>query len=82
MSGGPFAMGTAAGETLRALGVGAGFLLVFAAAEVWKRRCAPPVECTRKLVHFGGGLIVAAFPWRKRTHGAPSAVDVRMIQAN
>ncbi len=56
-------MGTAAGEIIRAALVGAGFLVIFAAAEGWKRRFGPPVEWTRKFVHFAGGLLVAAFPW-------------------
>jgi phytol kinase len=56
-------MGTAAGESLRALLVSAGFLLIFAADEEWRRRFGPPVEWTRKFVHFAGGLLVAAFPW-------------------
>lgn len=55
--------GTLAGEVPRGLIVGAGFLLIFAAAELWHRRWSPPVECTRKFVHFAGGLVVAAFPW-------------------
>ena len=57
------AAGTLAGESLRAALVGAGFLLIFAAAEAWRRASGPPVEWTRKLVHFAGGLLVAAFPW-------------------
>ncbi|HUF11885.1 MAG TPA: hypothetical protein VMN78_02170 [Longimicrobiales bacterium] len=39
------------------------FLAVFGMAEAWRRLGDPPVEWTRKLVHFGGGLIAATFPW-------------------
>lgn len=56
-------LGTAAGELARAALAGAGFLLLFAAAEAWRAWRRPPAEWTRKLVHFGGGLIAAAFPW-------------------
>lgn len=50
-------------ELLAAGLVGVGFLLVFAIAELWRRVGNPPVEWTRKLVHFCGGLIAATFPW-------------------
>jgi hypothetical protein len=43
--------------------VGAYFLAVFGSAEFWHRRWHPPVEWTRKLTHFGAGLVVACFPW-------------------
>jgi phytol kinase len=56
-------LGTAGGESIRALLVGAGFLLILGMAEGWRRRFRPPVEWTRKFVHFAGGLLVAAFPW-------------------
>ena len=55
--------GTLAGELARAAIAGAGFLLLFAVAEAWRALRNPPVEWTRKLVHFVGGLIAAAFPW-------------------
>ncbi len=38
-------------------------LALFLAAERWKRRDAPPVEWTRKLVHVGAALVAATFPW-------------------
>lgn len=50
-------------EILRAAAVGLGFLLIFATAELWRRYGNPPVEWSRKFVHFGGGLLVLGFPW-------------------
>ncbi len=50
-------------EVLRVVAVGTGFLLIFAAAELWRRYGNPPVEWSRKFVHFTGGLLVLAFPW-------------------
>jgi dolichol kinase len=55
-------------EALRAAGVGAIFLLIFAAAELWRRFGRPEPEWTRKLVHFGGGIVSLALPWLVRTH--------------
>jgi dolichol kinase len=59
---------TLAGELARAAACGAGFLLLFALAEAWRATRHPPAEWTRKLVHFGGGLIAAAFPWLFASH--------------
>ena len=50
-------------EMLRAAAVGAGFLLIFATAELWRSYANPPPEWSRKFVHFTGGLLVLAFPW-------------------
>lgn len=50
-------------ELLAAALVGGGFLAIFVLAELWKRWQQPPVEWTRKFVHFFGGLIAATFPW-------------------
>ncbi len=50
-------------ETLRAVAVGVGFLLIFGAAELWRWYASPPAEWSRKFVHFTGGLLVLAFPW-------------------
>lgn len=55
-------------EIVRAAGVAAVFLLVFAVAEVWRRVGTPPVEWTRKLVHVAGGLVALALPWLVRSH--------------
>jgi dolichol kinase len=60
--------GTLSGELARAAIAGAGFLLLFAVAEAWRATGNPPVEWTRKLVHFGGGLIAATFPWLFASH--------------
>ena len=60
--------GTMSGELARAAIAGAGFLLLFAVAEAWRALRNPPVEWTRKLVHFVGGLIAVAFPWLFRWH--------------
>ena len=51
------------GELVRALLVGASFLLIFGLAELWRKFGHPSVELSRKSVHFTGGLIVLAFPW-------------------
>ena len=61
-------VGTIAGELVRAAIVGAGFLLIFAIAEAWRKMASPPVEWTRKFVHFGGGIVAASFPWLFRWH--------------
>lgn len=60
--------GTPAGEAARAAAVGGLFLLLFAAAEVWRRWARPPVEWTRKSVHIGGGMVALAFPWIFSSH--------------
>lgn len=46
----------------------AAFGTLFGAAELWRRRAAPPVEWTRKFVHVGSGLISATFPWLFSSH--------------
>jgi len=61
-------VGSLAGESARAAIVAGAFLAIFAIAEIWRRRFAPPVEWTRKFVHFGGGVVAAAFPWMFGTH--------------
>lgn len=60
--------GTVAGEAARAGLVGLAFGAIFVAAELWRRIALPPVEWTRKLVHFGGGVIVGLFPWLFASH--------------
>jgi len=60
--------GTLAGEVARAGLVGLAFLAIFAIAEGWRRFFAPPVEWTRKFVHFAGGVIAALFPWVFGSH--------------
>ncbi len=60
--------GTLGGETARAALVAPLFLLLFGAAELWRRLARPPVEWTRKAVHTGGGVIAAGFPWIFASH--------------
>ncbi len=60
--------GTVAGEVARAVIVSGVLLLLFAAGETWRRRWNPPTEWTRKLVHVGGGVVAAPFPWLFRWH--------------
>jgi dolichol kinase len=55
--------GLLARELIAAALIGAGFLAVFGVAELWRHTASPPVEWTRKFVHFFGGLIAATFPW-------------------
>ncbi len=55
-------------EALGAAAVGAAFLAVFAAAELWKRLGDPRPEWTRKAVHLGGGLVALSLPWVVRSH--------------
>jgi dolichol kinase len=60
--------GTLSGELARAAFAGVGFLVLFAVAEAWRALGNPPVEWTRKLVHFVGGLIAVTFPWLFASH--------------
>lgn len=55
--------GTIPGEVARAALAGGVFLVLFALAELWRHFRHPPAEWTRKLVHLGGGLVAASFPW-------------------
>lgn len=57
-----------AGEALRAAGIAGIFLAIFAMAEGWQRFGTPQPEWTRKLVHFGGGVVSLALPWLVRSH--------------
>jgi uncharacterized membrane protein YbhN (UPF0104 family) len=50
-------------EIARAVMAAIAVLALFMGAERWKRRDAPPVEWTRKLVHVGAALVAATFPW-------------------
>lgn len=38
------------------------YIALFAGAEIWSRIASPDVETTRKMVHFGGGIIALFFP--------------------
>jgi len=63
MSGWLPAYGTPMGEAARAALVLAVFYALVVAVEIWHRRAHPPIEWTRKMVHFGTGLLACAFPW-------------------
>jgi len=67
------------GEAIAALSVGAAFLALLLAAELWRRSGKPPVEWTRKFVHMGGGVIAAFFPWVFRSHWTLLALGAAMI---
>lgn len=71
--------GGLARELLGAVIVGAGFLAVFGIAELWKRLRDPPVEWTRKFVHFFGGLIAATFPWVFRSPWTVVALTIGVL---
>lgn len=47
---------------LNTLVLGFAFLLLFFAAELLYRRCKLKVEISRKIVHFGSGLLSLSFP--------------------
>ncbi len=66
-------------ELLAAMLVGGGFLAVFVLAELWKRWYDPPVEWTRKFVHFFGGLIAASFPWVFRSRWSVVALALTFL---
>jgi dolichol kinase len=55
--------GSPAGELVRASLVLVALGAVLAAAEVWHHLRHPPAEWTRKLAHFGIGLVTCALPW-------------------
>lgn len=67
-------------EALHAALVMAAFGAIFGAAELWRRRFQPPVEWTRKAVHFACGLVALGFPllfgspWTVLALGALSAL--------
>ncbi len=73
------AWGTPAGELARAALAGAAFVAILAIAEWWQRRMAPPVEWTRKLVHFAGGVVIAFFPWLFSTHWTVLGLGLAML---
>ena len=51
-----------ADEIRNAVLIAIGFVTVIGLAELWRRTKQPPVEWTRKLVHFGGGGLCLALP--------------------
>lgn len=44
------------------------YVALFAVAEIWRRKGSPQVETTRKLVHFGGGMVALSFPYIFQSH--------------
>lgn len=44
------------------------YVALFAAAEIWRRKGSPEVESTRKMVHFGGGMVALSFPYIFQSH--------------
>ncbi len=55
-------------ELTNAALIGGAFVAIFITAELWRRVSAPPVEWTRKFVHFAGGVVAACFPWLLQHH--------------
>lgn len=49
-------------DLISSLIAGTLFLVLFLIAEIWRRRCSPDPEHTRKFVHVGAGLIALTFP--------------------
>lgn len=58
-----FLPGTFSGEVWRFVIVLGIFGFIFVGAEIWHIVADPPVEWTRKLVHFGCGLVISCFHW-------------------
>ena len=52
-----------AADLYGALSIATAILMLFAVAELWKRRNDVPTEWTRKLTHLGAGAVVMTFPW-------------------
>lgn len=73
--------GSLAGELARLALVLLAFGALFAAAELWRRHGSPPVEWTRKLVHLGGGMVSAAFPWLFSTQWTVLAIALGAVGA-
>ncbi|MEP7218098.1 MAG: hypothetical protein ABI876_04235, partial [Bacteroidota bacterium] len=55
-------------EALSALLTAALYLTLFIGVEIWSRRRHPDPETSRKLVHFGGGMIALLFPELFQSH--------------
>lgn len=54
-------------EVTRAAAVSLLFLVIFAAAEIWRRGGNPETEKTRKLVHFASGAVCLSFAYLFRS---------------
>ncbi|MFK7765722.1 MAG: diacylglycerol/polyprenol kinase family protein [Mariniblastus sp.] len=58
--------------------IGVCFVGLIAVAELWRNQKNPPVEWTRKLVHFGGGLVCLSFPILIQSHWVVLSLAVSM----
>ncbi|MEO5931065.1 MAG: hypothetical protein ABIR47_14105 [Candidatus Kapaibacterium sp.] len=63
-------------EALSALLTAALYLALFIGVEIWSRRRHPDPETSRKLVHFGGGMIALLFPELFQSHWSVLALAV------
>jgi phytol kinase len=66
-------------EALHIVAVGSLFLAIFATAELWYRKLHPPVEVTRKFIHFAGGFVSMSFPWVFTTHWSVLALGAASL---
>ncbi|MGI9519688.1 MAG: diacylglycerol/polyprenol kinase family protein [Pirellulaceae bacterium] len=65
-------------EIRNALLIATGFVTLLLLAELWHRLRNPPVEWTRKLVHFGGGAICLFLPLLLQSHWTVLVLAVGM----
>ncbi|MDB5036346.1 MAG: hypothetical protein JWQ98_3587 [Chlorobi bacterium] len=63
-------------EALSALLTAVLYLGLFVGVEIWSRRRHPDSETSRKLVHFGGGMIALLFPTLFQLHWSVLALAV------
>ena len=49
-------------EIIASLATAAAYCALFMGVELWSRRGSPDVELTRKVVHFGAGMVALSFP--------------------
>lgn len=58
----------ASSDIIASLVVAGLYAALFIAAEIWRRKGTPEVESTRKMVHFGGGIVALSFPYIFQSH--------------
>lgn len=63
-------------DILSGLIIGGIYLLIFAAAELWRYFGSPEVEKTRKFVHLSGGLVTLSFSYIFKTHWTILALSI------